>query len=127
MIDQNGGPGGLRLPFLGRECSTSPAAALLAQRYHCLLWTAVCLRVGLGRWRIEFGRNVPTHDQGRPRPLEAMMGEVNAWFEQAVRRDPANWFWVHNRWKQRDFNSKSDHRHALASAPLSSRRTVGEG
>jgi lauroyl/myristoyl acyltransferase len=24
---------------------------------------------------------------------------VNQAFEQAVRRDPANWFWVHNRWK----------------------------
>jgi len=27
------------------------------------------------------------------------MREVNRAFEQAVRRDPANWFWVHNRWK----------------------------
>ena len=27
------------------------------------------------------------------------MGEVNRAFEIAVRRDPANWFWVHKRWK----------------------------
>jgi KDO2-lipid IV(A) lauroyltransferase len=27
------------------------------------------------------------------------MLDVNRTFEQAVRRDPANWFWVHNRWK----------------------------
>ena len=25
--------------------------------------------------------------------------DVNAAFEVAIRRDPANWFWVHNRWK----------------------------
>jgi KDO2-lipid IV(A) lauroyltransferase len=27
------------------------------------------------------------------------MRDVNLAFEAAVRRDPANWFWVHNRWK----------------------------
>jgi KDO2-lipid IV(A) lauroyltransferase len=27
------------------------------------------------------------------------MREVNRSFEKAVRRDPANWFWVHRRWK----------------------------
>jgi len=27
------------------------------------------------------------------------MLEVNRAFEAAVRRDPANWFWVHRRWK----------------------------
>jgi lauroyl/myristoyl acyltransferase len=27
------------------------------------------------------------------------MRDVNRAFEAAVRRDPANWFWVHRRWK----------------------------
>ena len=27
------------------------------------------------------------------------MRDVNAEFEKAIRRDPANWFWVHRRWK----------------------------
>jgi lauroyl/myristoyl acyltransferase len=27
------------------------------------------------------------------------MREVNLALEAAVRRDPANWFWVHRRWK----------------------------
>ena len=27
------------------------------------------------------------------------MRDVNLAFESAVRRDPANWFWVHRRWK----------------------------
>jgi KDO2-lipid IV(A) lauroyltransferase len=31
----------------------------------------------------------------------AIMLDVNRAFEAAVRRDPANWFWVHNRWKAR--------------------------
>ena len=28
------------------------------------------------------------------------MADVNRAFEIAVRRDPANWFWVHDRWKR---------------------------
>jgi KDO2-lipid IV(A) lauroyltransferase len=27
------------------------------------------------------------------------MIDVNRAFEAAIRRDPANWFWVHRRWK----------------------------
>jgi hypothetical protein len=27
------------------------------------------------------------------------MLDVNRAFEDAIRRDPANWFWVHKRWK----------------------------
>ena len=114
LSDQNAGPGGLRLPFLGRECSTSAAPALFALRYNCRLFTGVCYRIGLGRWRIDAGDEIPTHAAGAPRPVEAMMREVNAAFERAVRRDPANWFWVHNRWKQRDFNAKSRRRHTDA-------------
>ena|ERR1051325_9056637 len=99
LSDQHGGKSGLRLPFLGHECSTSPAPAIFALRYHCALYTGICYRVGLARWRIEAGAQIATHENGRPRSTEAIMLDVNRAFEAAVRRDPANWFWVHNRWK----------------------------
>ena len=90
---------GLRAPFLGRECNTTLAPAVFALRYHCELFTAICHRVGLAKWRLEFGEPIPTHENGRPRPSEDIMRDVNREFEAAVRRDPANWFWVHRRWK----------------------------
>jgi KDO2-lipid IV(A) lauroyltransferase len=99
LADQHAGNGGLRLPFLGQDCSTSAAPAVFALRYHCILLTGVCYRVGLARWHIEAGPEIPTRENGKPRPLEAIMLDVNRAFEVAVRRDPANWFWVHNRWK----------------------------
>jgi lauroyl/myristoyl acyltransferase len=99
LSDQRAGAGGLLLPFLGHDCSTSPAPAVFALRYQCALLTGFCFRVGLARWRIEAGAEIPTHEQGKPRPTEAIMRDVNAVFEAAVRRDPANWFWVHDRWK----------------------------
>ncbi len=99
LSDQHAGRSGVWLPFLGRECSTTAAPALFALRYECALFTAVCYRTGLARWRIEVGPEIPTHDVGKARSTEAIMADVNRALEAAVRRDPANWFWVHNRWK----------------------------
>jgi KDO2-lipid IV(A) lauroyltransferase len=100
MCDQNAGRHGLQIPFLGHNAATSPAVALLAQRYHCPLHTGACFRLGPGRWRVEVGPAIPLQEDGQARSLEAIMRDVNAAMEAAVRRDPANWFWVHNRWKR---------------------------
>ncbi len=99
LADQHAGKSGKPVPFFGRDCATSIAPAVFALRYHCPLHVALCFRTGLGRWRLEVGDAIPTRENGRARALEAIMLDVNRAFEQAVRRDPANWFWVHNRWK----------------------------
>jgi KDO2-lipid IV(A) lauroyltransferase len=99
FADQHGGDKGLILPFFGQECSTNPAPAVFALRYHCRLFTACCFRVAPGKWHVEVGEEIPTMTEGHPRSTESMMLEVNRAFEGFVRRDPANWFWVHNRWK----------------------------
>jgi len=99
LADQHAGDRALRLPFLGRECFTSAAPAVFALRYHCILITGICYRVGLAKWQIEVGEEIPTLEADQPRPTTAIMADVNKALEAAVRRDPANWFWVHNRWK----------------------------
>jgi KDO2-lipid IV(A) lauroyltransferase len=90
---------GLSAPFLGRDCNTGLAPAVLALRYHTALYTAFCYRVGLAQWRVELGQEIATHENGHPRSAEDIMRDVNRSFEAAVRRDPTNWFWVHRRWK----------------------------
>ena len=90
---------GLRGPFLGRDCNTGLAPAVLALRYDADLYSAICYRVAPAKWRLELGEMIPTHENGQPRPSAEIMREVNLALEAAVRRDPANWFWVHRRWK----------------------------
>jgi lauroyl/myristoyl acyltransferase len=97
LSDQSAGE--VRVPFLGHDCSTTTAPAIFALRYHCVLFSGICYRVGLARWRIEAGEEIPIRENGQPRSSAAIMGDVNRAFEAAVRRDPANWFWVHRRWK----------------------------
>jgi KDO2-lipid IV(A) lauroyltransferase len=121
LSDQRAGDGGLRLPFLGHDCSTSAAPAIFALRYDAALYTSFCFRIGIAKWRIEAGDEIPTHEDGRPRSSEAIMRDVNRAFEIGVRRDPANWFWVHNRWKMpKNLARKS------AAAPLESVQATGK-
>lgn len=101
LSDQHGGRRGVWAPFFGVECSTNPAPAVFALRYDSPLNTAICYRVGLARWRVEIGDQIPHLENGAPRTVEAIMQDVNVAFEAAIRRDPANWFWVHKRWKPR--------------------------
>jgi len=90
---------GLRAPFLGHDCDTGLAPAVLALRYHTELYTGFCFRVASAKWRLELGEKIATHENGHPRSSEEIMRDVNHSFEGAIRRDPANWFWVHRRWK----------------------------
>ncbi len=90
---------GVRAPFLGRDCNTGLATAILALRYDARFLTGVCYRVALAKWRIEFYQPIPTHVNGKMRSSEDLTLEMNRQLETAVRRDPANWFWVHRRWK----------------------------
>lgn len=99
LADQHSSLGGVRLPFFGHECSTNVGPAVFALRYHSPLYTGICYRTGLAQWQVEAGDEIPTHENGKPRSTEAITADVNRALETAIRRDPANWFWVHNRWK----------------------------
>jgi lauroyl/myristoyl acyltransferase len=108
LADQHAGDAGLKLPFFGRDCSTSAAPAVFALRYHCPLHTAICYRVGPAKWRIEAGDEIPTRINGEPRSSLDIMRDVNTAYEAAIRRDPANWFWVHNRWKPGKWRTRAE-------------------
>jgi Kdo2-lipid IVA lauroyltransferase/acyltransferase len=99
LVDQHSGPGGAWVPFFGKECWTFTAPAVFALRYDCKLFTGFCFRTGLAQWRLEAGEEIPTHENGEPRAIAAITIDINRSFEAAIRRDPANWFWVHKRWK----------------------------
>ena len=101
LADQNAGDGGLWLPVFGRETSVSPAPAVLAKRYNCRLFPSACFRTSAGRWKIELGPEIPVSENGQRRSTEAITRDIIEVQEKTIRRDPANWFWVHNRWKPR--------------------------
>ncbi len=100
LTDQHAGGGGVVAEFLGHPCSCSLAPGVLAHRYQARLFTAICCRTGLGRWRFEFGDEIPVRDAEGPLSVDAIAQEVQDVMSAAVRKDPANWFWAHRRWRE---------------------------
>ena len=50
---------------------------------------------GFARWRVVFEEEIP-YDPDQPAQLTA---HIDAVLERQIRQSPADWFWVHNRWK----------------------------
>ena len=98
-IDQADRSNGIELPFMGYYAWTTRAPVVLAQRYKCVIFTPICYRTGLAKWVLEIGEPIRMEENGKRRAVEDIMRDINANLEAGVRRDPANWFWVHNRWK----------------------------
>lgn len=93
LVDQHAGDKGQWCPFFGRLASTTNLAALLAARSGARIFPVVLETVAPGRWRLAVDRAL---DQGDPPDVTAAL---NLRLETLVNRSPADWFWVHRRWK----------------------------
>ncbi len=95
LSDQHAGDHGMWTPFFGRLASTSPLAGLLCKRTGAALIAASLYTVGPGQWRMTFqpAEDVPNDS------VEALTAKTNAMIAHEIRVSPADWFWVHNRWK----------------------------
>ncbi len=101
LVDQHAGDGGIWTPFFGRLASTTNLAALLALRTGAALVPLAVYTAGPARWRVVISPPVETRDpeNGEELNVGVLTARLNAAVEQQVRVAPADWFWVHNRWK----------------------------
>jgi heptosyltransferase II len=95
LTDQHAGNAGIWMPLFGKLASTSPLAASLAQRTGSLLAQVSVRTIGIARWVIHTSDPVPTEG----RDIAEITMDLNRLLEQEIRHSPADWFWVHNRWK----------------------------
>ena len=95
LVDQHAGDAGLWCPFFGRLASTSTLAATLALRTGAWLVPAAVFTDGIARWRCVI--RPPVEPQGED--ANAITVRLNETLEAQIRERPADWFWVHNRWK----------------------------
>lgn len=97
MVDQHAGNHGVWCPFFGRLASSTPVVMLMAQRCRSLIMPVGIYDDGPGRWRIVGHTPVDTQTAGLS--VEALTCRMNLTAEEIIRKQPHNWFWVHNRWK----------------------------
>lgn len=95
LSDQHAGDNGLWTPFFGRLASTSPLAALLTKRTGATVFAAAVYTEGVARWRMVFTDEIESAHE----TVESLTATGNAVIEQQIRVAPADWFWVHDRWK----------------------------
>jgi KDO2-lipid IV(A) lauroyltransferase len=103
VIDQNQPARRAVFPtFFGVAAATSPTPALLALRTGAAVVFTVAVPLPDGRHRvvIEGPLEVPRTGD-RDRDVLAFMQDLNDRLERQVRLHPAQWYWLHRRWKTR--------------------------
>jgi KDO2-lipid IV(A) lauroyltransferase len=101
LADQDAGPRGLFVDFFGRPASTHKAVALLALEYRVpLVVLGVARLPGELRYRIGIEDVIePAEYEGRPDAAWAITQRFTTGLERLVRQAPAQYFWLHRRWK----------------------------
>ena len=90
---------GLFVPFFGVEASTFPMLSRFARLSGARVIPCVTEQLGAGRgWRIRFGPPLEDFPSGNEHADARAMNRV---IEQAVTAVPAQYFWVHKRFKTR--------------------------
>lgn len=101
IADQDAGPTGLFVDFMGRAASTYKAPALMAMRYNVPLAVGYGRRVG-ERYLFKLGveRVILPHEWAeRDDPLRWITQEYTAAIERVVRAWPEQYLWIYRRWK----------------------------
>lgn len=95
LVDQHAGNSGVWTPFFGRLCSTSPLAATLAIRTGAAVIPVAIHTAGFAKWRVVLSPEIPW----KADEPDTLTLQINKSLERQILASPADWFWVHNRWK----------------------------
>jgi len=95
LVDQNAGDGGMWTPFFGRLASTSTLAATLAHRTGAAVIPCAIFTDGFAKWRVAVSPPIDSPED----TVQRLTWKINKALEEQIRESPADWFWVHNRWK----------------------------
>ena len=107
LADQSAGPKGCWVDFFGKKASTYKAIALLSLEYDAPV--VVCYATRRDRLPLHFDMTIAGVLD--PRNLPDGIGnvkEITQWYthvlENGIRKNPEQYWWVHNRWK--DYGKK---------------------
>lgn len=95
LIDQHAGDRGVWIPLFGRLASTSTLPAILVKRTGACVVAGGMGTVGPAKWRLE----CRAFNFDKSASIEQITAELNRDVEAQIKRNPPDWFWLHNRWK----------------------------
>jgi KDO2-lipid IV(A) lauroyltransferase len=102
LLDQNTARReGVFVPFFGRLASTSRSVALLAVRTSTPVVPAFTRRVAPGRHLITIYPALAVPEGKDDDAVLALTARCTEAIENAVRANPEQWLWAHDRWRTR--------------------------
>jgi KDO2-lipid IV(A) lauroyltransferase len=103
IADQNAGQKGMFVDFFGRKASTYKSIGLLAMQYEVPVVIGYARRVA-GAFQFKVGVEDIIHPvdwKDQEDPLRYITQRYTSAIEALVRKDPAQYLWMHRRWKTR--------------------------
>ncbi|MBS0604399.1 MAG: hypothetical protein JSS60_05095 [Verrucomicrobia bacterium] len=98
--DQGMPDSGYSSSFFGRTAWTSPIAAMLSHRTGSPIMVATTRRKN-GKYFIHYSDPIwPKSDAPMEQEIDRLMKASLSHLEQSIAREPGQWLWSHNRWKQ---------------------------
>ncbi len=107
LVDQNVLAGeAVFVPFFGRLAATTPSLALLQLKTDAAVVPVFTWPEGSGNYRVEFeppilAQEFSSAEADRGHRVQKATARYMAITESAVRKNPAAWLWMHNRWRTR--------------------------
>jgi len=96
---------GVFVEFMGHRACTNKGLALLALKTGAPVVPCFMIREKKG-FRAEFGPEIPTLETGdKQKDIETNTREYNRVIENVIHRYPDQWFWIHQRWKTKPYQS----------------------
>ena len=99
LADQDAGPGGAFIKFLGKTASTPLGPAVFARRFSAPVVPAFIIRKENGRHLVKIGKPMHFVDTGNTdADLLRFTEEMTKILEEVIRENPTQWLWFQKRW-----------------------------
>ncbi len=103
LIDQKSGlSNGANVDFFGMPAETTLSVAMLKLKFNPLVVPIFIARQSDGMYEMIINEPidyVADEIEDKEKKLEAMTLKYNQAIEEIIRKYPAQWFWMHNRWR----------------------------
>ncbi len=114
LADQDAGPGGAFINFLGKTASTPLGPAVFARRFNAPVVPAFILRKENGRHIVKIGEIMHFEDTGdTDADLLRFTEKMTKILEEVIRENPTQWLWFQKRWNTPPEMQKTNKHHTV--------------
>ena len=114
LMDQDAGPGGAFIDFLGKVASTPMGAAVFSRKFGSPVVPMFILRQENGKHKIVIGEVMRYEDTGdTDKDLLDFTVKMTAIIDRVIRENPTQWIWFQKRWNTEPEQQKKNKHHTV--------------